>query len=161
MCMSFSKCFKGRTLLCREVSWDTHYLKGSHALEEARCYAEGSVLLGGKNCTKKCFPRGEVWFWSHVSLGSLSMGELSLYNTGMVRQTWVWEFDITILHRKGNVRSKTFSCFVPCAPIPEDSIPGVPTYPYPPTACLKVHFNYDASYDTPKGYEYSTGGRFL
>lgn len=109
-----------------------------------------SASLGGKSDFGATFP------W-----GSLSMGELSLYNTGMVRQTWVWEFDITILHRKGNVRSKTFSCFVPCAPIPEDSIPGVPTYPYPPTACLKVHFNYDASYDTPKGYEYSTGGRFL
>ena len=112
-----------------------------------------SASLGGKSDFGATFP------W-----GSLSMGELSLYNTGMVRQTWVWEFDITILHTviyKGNVRSKTFSCFVPCAPIPEDSIPGVPTYPYPPTACLKVHFNYDASYDTPKGYEYSLGGRFL
>lgn len=52
---------------------------------------------------------------------------------------------ITILHRKDNVRSKTFSCFVPCASIPEDSIPGVPTYPYPPPACLKADSNYDAT----------------
>ena len=93
-----------------------------------------SASLGGKSDFGATFP------W-----GSLSMGELSLYNTGMVRQTWVWEFDITILHRKGNVRSKTFSCFVPCAPIPEDSIPGVPTYPYPPPACLKADSNYDAT----------------
>ena len=46
-----------------------------------------SASLGGKSDFGATFP------W-----GSLSMGELSLYNTGMVRQTWVWEFDISLYY---------------------------------------------------------------